>query len=71
MPWDLPHCPLGSVEIRKNAKFLNVYGFFIVLGGEEQDGIFFPGLVSYLAGWNFIWKFKSPIEKWKFHDIQA
>ncbi len=45
--------------------------FFIALGGEDQDGIVFSGLVSHLAGWNFIWKFYPPIEKWKFHDIQT
>ena len=47
-------CVVGSVEIWENSKFLNGYCFYIILGGEDQDGIFFRGLVSHLAGWNFI-----------------
>ena len=49
-------CPAGSVEISNNAKFLNGYCFFIALGGKDQDGFFSSGLVSHLAGWNFIKK---------------
>ena len=66
--WDPP---LGSVEIRKIAQFWNGYNFFITSWGKDQDGIFIPGLVSHLAGWNFTWKFGHPIEKWKFHGIQT
>ena len=62
---------LGSVEIGENSKFWNGYCFYIALGSEDQDGTFFLGLVSHLAGWNVIWKFYPPIEKWKCHDIQT
>jgi hypothetical protein len=48
------YCVVGSVEIGENSKCLNGFCFYIALGGEDQDGIFFPGLVSHLAGWNFI-----------------
>ena len=51
---DMEDWPLGSVEIGGNSKFGNGYCFYIALGGEDQDVIFFPGLVSHLAGWNFI-----------------
>ena len=64
-------CTLGSVEIRNIGKIWNGYCFFIALGGKDQDGFFSLGLVSHLAGWNFIWKFEPPIEKWKFHEIQT
>ena len=47
-------CIVGSVEIGENSKFLNGHCFYIALGGEDQDGIFFLGIVSHLAGWNFI-----------------
>ena len=53
----------GSVEISKIAKFRSGYIFFIALWGEYQNGIFITGLVSHLAGWNFILKFEPPIEK--------
>ena len=44
----------GSVEIVKIQNFEIAIGFFIALGGEDQNGIFFLDLVSHLAGWNFI-----------------
>ena len=47
-------CAVGSVEIGENSKILNGYCFYIALGSEDQYGIIFPGLVSHLAGWNFI-----------------
>ena len=43
---------LGSVELRKIAKFWNGSSFFIALWGEDQDGIIITGLVGHLAGWN-------------------